>query len=155
MDTGGSTFSSDPSFAGYTGAIQAMFDYVHGYGTNALGNGYFESDGNRNSCFDTETTRNDALLFGEHLGSPPSYSEYLARGMRLLNSPLRDHLNSALNGNASLAGMEQRDYTPYSGAFTPAQSVMFAQSHDASGSYAAHRELQNAYYFMQIGRAHV
>ena len=152
-DTGGSTFSSDPSFAGYTGAIQAMFDYVHGYGTNALGNGYFEGDGNRNSCFDTETTRNDALLFGEHLGSPPSYSEYLARGMRLLNSPLRDQLNSALNGNAALTGMDSRDYTPYAGAFTPAQSVMFAQSHDASGSYAAHRELQNAYYFMHEGEA--
>ncbi len=150
-DTGGSTFSSDPSFAGYTGAIQAMFDYVHGFGTNALGNGYFESDGNRNSCFDPEATRNDAMLFGEHLGSPPSYSEYLARGMRLLNSPLRDQLNSALNGNAALTGMDSRDYTPYFGAFSPAQSVMFAQSHDASGSYAAHRELQNAYYFMHEG----
>ena len=152
-DTGGSTFSSDPSFAGYTGAIQAMYDYINGYGTNALGNGYFETDGNRNSCFDSEAPRNDALLFGEHLGAPPTYAEYLARGMRLLNSPLRDQMNNALNGNASLAGMDSRDYTPYFGAFTPAQSVMFAQSHDASGSYAAHRELQNAYYFMHEGQA--
>ncbi len=149
-DTGGSTFSSDPSFAGYTGAIQAMYDYVHGFGTNTLGNGYTETDGNRNSCFDTETTRNDAMLFGEHLGAPPTYAEYLARGMRLLNSPLRDQMNSALQGNASLTGMDGRDYAP-GGGFTPVQSVMFAQSHDASGSYAAHRELQNAYYFMHEG----
>ena len=139
------------TFNGYCGAIQAMYDYVHGYGTNVVSNGYLEGDDSRNSCFDTEAARNDALLFGEHLGTPPSFGEYITRGMRLLNAPLRDHLNSALNGNASLAGMEQRDYTPYSGAFSPAQSVMFAQSHDASGSYAAHRELQNAYYFMHEG----
>jgi hypothetical protein len=144
---------STATFNGYCGAIQAMFDYVHGYGTNVLGNGYIESDDSRNSCFDTEAPRNDAMLFGEHLGMPPTYSEYINSGMRLLNSPLRDQMNNALNGNASLDGMDQRDYTPYSGAVTPPQSVMFAQSHDASGSYAAHRELQNAYYFMHEGEA--
>jgi len=139
------------TFNGYNGAIQAMFDYVHGYGANVLGNGYTEGDDSRNSCFDTEAPRNDALLFGEHLGTPPSYGEYILAGMRLLNSPLRDQMNNALNGNASLAGMDSRDYTPYGGAFSPVQSVMFAQSHDASGSYAAHREMQNAYYFMHEG----
>jgi glycosidase/archaellum component FlaG (FlaF/FlaG flagellin family) len=152
-DAGDSTFSSETTFSGYTGAIQAMYDYVHGYGTNVLGNGYNESDGNRNSLFDTEATRNDAMIFGEHLGQPPTYDEYLRRGLRLLNSPLRDQMNSALNGSASLAGMDSRDYKPYDTAFSAAQSVMFAQSHDASGSYAAHRELQNAYYFMHEGMA--
>src|SRR4051812_29421472 len=33
---------------GYCGAIQTMFDYVHGYGNNLLGNGYVEGDDNRN-----------------------------------------------------------------------------------------------------------
>jgi hypothetical protein len=142
------------TFNGYCGAIQAMFDYVHGYGTNVLGNGYYETnDDSRNSCFDTEAPRNDALLFGEHLGQPPTYNEYLACGMRLLNSPLRDQMNNALNGNASLSGMDQRDYVPPGSTYTPVQSVMFAQSHDASGSYAAHRELQNAYYFTHEGMA--
>ena len=152
-DAGASTFSSETTFSGYTGAIQAMYDYVHGYGTNVLGNGYNESDGNRNSLFDTEATRNDAMLFGEHLGQPPTYDEYLRRGMRLVNSPLRDKMNDALNGNSSLGGLDSRDYKPYDSAFSAAQSVMFAQSHDASGSYAAHRELQNAYYFMHEGMA--
>ena len=46
--------TDDPSFAGYTGAIQAMYDYVHGYGSNVTGNGYVETDGNRNSLFNTE-----------------------------------------------------------------------------------------------------
>ena len=144
---------STATYNGYCGAIQAMYDYVHGYGTNAVGNGYLEADDSRNSCFNSEAVRNDALLFGEHLGQPPSYSEYIANGMRLLNSPLRDQMNSALNGSASLQSMDQPGYTPYSGAIDPRQSVMFAQSHDASGSYAAHRELQNAYYFMHEGEA--
>ena len=99
---------STATWSGYTGGIQAMFDYVHGFGTNVLGNGYFEPDNSRNSCFDTEAPRNDALLFGEHLGQPPTFSEYLARGMRLLNAPLRDQLNSALGGSASLSGMGLR-----------------------------------------------
>lgn len=135
------------SWNGYCGAIQAMFDYVHGYGANVLGNGYDESDDSRNSCFDTEAPRNDALIFGEHLGEPPTYGEYIARGMRLLNSPLRDRMNSALGGDSSLSGLDQRSF----GAISPVQSVMFAQSHDASGCCATHRDLQNAYYFLHEG----
>jgi len=134
------------SWNGYTGGIQAMFDWVHGYGTNVTGNGYFEPDDSRNSCFDSEAPRNDALLFGEHLGEPPTYSEYLARGMRLLGTPLRDQMNSALGGGC-LNGMDGRDFGP----FSPVKSVMFAQSQDASGCCATHREMQNAYYFMREG----
>ena len=137
---------STPTWNGYCGAIQAMFDYVHGYGTNVLGNGYFEADDSRNSDFDTEAPRNDALIFGEHLGEPPTFSEYINAGMRLLNAPLRDQMNAALGGG-SLAGLDQRDV----GAISPVQSVMFAQSQDASGCCATHRELQNAYYFMHEG----
>jgi len=138
---------------GYCGAIQAMFDYVHGYGNNVTGNGYVEGDDNRNSLFDTEAPRNDAMLFGEHLGQAPNltYAEYIIRGMRLLNAPLRDKMNDALNGNSTLAGLDGRDYVPYSGAIDSVQGVQFAQSQDASGSYAAHRELQNAYYLMHEG----
>ncbi len=137
---------STVTWNGYCGAIQAMFDYVHGYGTNVLGNGYSESDDSRNSAYDTEAPRNDALIFGEHLGQPPTFSEYITRGMRLLNAPLRDQMNSALGGG-SLSGLDQRDF----GAISPVQSVMFAQSQDASGCCATHRELQNAYYFMHEG----
>ena len=66
--------------------------------------------------------------------------------MRLLGTPLRDQMNSALGGGC-LNGMDARDF----GAFSPAQSVMFAQSQDASGCCATHREMQNAYYFMHEG----
>ena len=131
---------------GYCGAIQTMFDYIHGYGNNLLGNGYVEGDDNRNSCYDAEATRNDALIFGEHLGEPPSYDDYLGRGMRLLDNPLRNNLNNILgNPSASLAGYEMRD----AGGFSAPNRVMHAASHD--NGYSNHRELQNAYYFFREG----
>src|SRR5262249_43498356 len=116
---------------GYTGGIQAMFDYVHGYGNNVSSNGYVEPDDNRNSVFDTEAPRNDAMLFGEHLGAPPSFSEYLSRGMRLLNAPLQSWMNNALGSGASLSGLDGRDFAP-GGAFSQVQAVQFAQSQDQS-----------------------
>ncbi len=131
---------------GYCGRIQSMFDWVHGYGNNVLGNGYVEGDDNRNSNYDSEAVRNDALIFGEHLGEPPSYDDYLGRGMRLLDNPLRNNLNNILgNPSSSLAGYEQRD----AGGFSAPNRVMHAQSHD--NGYANHRDLQNAYYFFREG----
>ncbi len=153
---------SFPSWSGYTGGIQAMFDWVHGYGTNVTGNGYMEPDDMRNSCYDSEAPRNDALLFGEHLGPPPSMSEYLANGMRLLNTPLRNVMNGTLgNPGASLFGLDAANYTPpaeYDSengvsypCFSAQQGVQFAQNQDASGAYANHRDLQDAYYSMHEG----
>ena len=142
------TFFGDTSAttSGYVGAIQTMFDFVHGYGANVDSNGYVEPDNNRNSCFDSETTRNDALLFGEHLGEPPGFTGYIDRGMRLLGSPLHYSLNNTL-GTGSLSGLEQRD--PSVATFSPINSVLFAQSHD--DGVANHRELHNAYNFFHEG----
>ncbi len=143
-----SAFFGDTSATanGYVGGIQTIFDYVHGYGNNFIGNGYVETNDNRNSCFDAEAVRNDALLFGEHLGEPPSYSDYLWRGMRLLDSPLSGRLNTVLgNPSESLFGLDQPD----SGGFAVANRVMYAQSHD--NGFANRRELQLAYMFMREG----
>ena len=143
-----SSFFGDTSAttSGYVGGVQTIYDYVHGYGNNVTGNGYVEADDNRNSCFDSEVPRNDALLFGEHLGEPPPYSDYFARGMRLVDSPLSGTLNNVLgNPSASLIGLDQRD----SGGFTAPNRVMYAQSHD--NAFANHRELQLAYMFSREG----
>ncbi len=137
---------STATFNGYMGGIQAIFDSVHGYGTNVAGNGYMESDDNRNSCFDTEAPRNDAMLFGEHLGPPPTYSEYINTGMRLLNTPLRTTLDSALSGG-SLSGLDARDYGPFSAI----QGVQLAQDQDHALCCVSHRELHDAYNFMHEG----
>ncbi len=128
--------TKDTNSAGFAGNVQLQFDLTHGF-----------TDANyRDSNFDAEAPRNDALIFGEHLGEPPSYNEYIDAGMRLLDVPLRNYLNNVLgNPSATLAGLEQRDF----GGFSAAVRVMHAQSHD--NDYAAHRELQNAYYFAREG----
>lgn len=159
-NTGANTFSDDPSFSGYTGGIQAMYDFTHGYGSNVTGNGYLETDGNRNSLFNTEAPRNDAMLFGEHVSPVPDFQQYLAVGMRLCNQPLYNQFNVAFSGNAGLGGMDGRDYappdefpcggTPYP-CYSTARSVMFPQTHDTGSCCPVHQELQDAYYFMHEG----
>ncbi|HWD19042.1 MAG TPA: alpha-amylase family glycosyl hydrolase [Verrucomicrobiae bacterium] len=135
---------------GFCGAVQTMFDYVHGYGHNVTGNGYAEADDNRNSIFDTEAPRNDALLVGEHLGEPPSYGEYIDRGMRLLNAAGQNALNGIIGvPGATMSGLD----SPNWGAIIGFQGVQFSQSADntyAGVSYAA-RALQSAYNFMRVG----
>jgi hypothetical protein len=158
-NTGSSTFTDDPSFSGYTGGVQAMYDAVHGYGNNVTGNGYVEADGNRNSLFDTEAPRNDAMLFGEHVSPVPDFQQYLAVGMRLCNQPLYNQMNTALSGNAGFQGMDGRDYapgpdycngTPYA-CYSAAQSVMFPQTQDGGSCCPVHQELQDVYYFLHEG----
>jgi hypothetical protein len=152
--------TDDPSFAGYTGAIQAMYDYVHGYGSNVTGNGYVETDGNRNSLFNTETTRNDAMIFGEYepgaIAAGVDFSDYLNSGMRLLNFPLYAQMNNAFGGT-SMAGMDGRDYAPSGGNcdnsanFSPAQAVNLPQTQDPGYCCPANEGLENAYFFMHEG----
>jgi hypothetical protein len=89
--------SKDTDSSGYVGGAQLQFNLTHG----------FNDANHRDSNFDTETPRTDALIFGEHLGEPPAYSEYIDAGMRLLDSPLRNYLNNVLgNPSATLAGLE-------------------------------------------------
>jgi glycosidase len=156
--------TDDPSFAGYTGAIQAMYDYVHGYGSNDVGNGYMETDGNRNSLFNTEAPRNDAMIFGEYepgaLPAGEDFYDYLNSGMRLLNQLLYNQFNNAFNNYTSSPGlynMDGRDYIPprsncdANGNFSAAQAVNFPQTQDNGSCCPAHPELQDAYYFMHEG----
>jgi glycosidase/archaellum component FlaG (FlaF/FlaG flagellin family) len=147
--------TDDPNFGGYTGAIQAMYDYVHGFGTNVTGNGYVETDGNRNSLFNTDTARNDAMIFGEHISPAPAFYDYLNSGMRLQNQPLYSQLNNAFGGGSSVAGMDSRDYYPNysncdgSGNYSAAQGVNFSMNQDYG--YNANLGLEDAYLFMREG----
>jgi hypothetical protein len=153
--------TDDPSFGGYTGAIQAMYDYVHGYGNNVTGNGYVETDGNRNSLFNTESPRNDAMIFGEYipaaLSAGDDFYDYLNSGMRLLNQPLYNQLNSVFNYGSSMSGMDSRDYTPpggncdANGNFSAAQAVNMPQTQDGGTCCPANQGMEDAYYFMHEG----
>lgn len=159
--------TDDPTFAGYTGAIQAMYDFVHGYGNNVTTNGYIETDGNRNSCFNTEAPRNDAMLFGEcdpsALPAGEDYYDYLNSGMRLCNFPLYNEFNNILNnsgGSPGMYGMDGRDYAPSTsqqgncdgnGNFSPAQAVNMPQTQDPGSCCPANETLMNTYFFTHEG----
>ncbi len=135
----GATFGEDKDSSnyGYTGQIQLQFNLTRG----------FDDWGNhRNAVFDTERARDDAMLFGEHLGQPPGFGGYIDAGMRLVDNDLRNNLNNVLgNPSASLSGYDGAG----SGGFAPEHAVMHAQSHD--NSFAARRELQHAMYFTRAG----
>ncbi|MDD2240688.1 MAG: alpha-amylase family glycosyl hydrolase [Kiritimatiellae bacterium] len=127
-------FGDDASDAGYLGQIQWQFNHTHGY-----------SDSNhRDSNFNTEIPRDDALLFGEHLGQPPGYDGYVSAGMRLVDNDLRNQLNWRFSAG-DLTGYD----TAGAGGFSPYVGVMHAQSHD--NDYVDRKELQHAYYFLRQG----
>jgi len=126
----------DSSDAGYLGGIQRQFNITRGY-----------SDANhRDSVFDAESGRDDAMVFGEHLGSPPGYSGYWDSGMRLVDNDLRSKLNGVLGSPwGTLQGLD----SPGGGGFSPSLGVMHANSHDSD--YSAMRQLQHALYYTREG----
>lgn len=131
----------DESDAGYCGQAQLAFNRARGFNGDGLDNNH------RDSVFDTERPRDDAMMFGEHLGEPPGFFGYIDAGMRLKDAPLRDRLNGMLGEPwGTLAGLEQ----PGGGSqFGPGQSVQFAHSHDSD--YARARHLQYAFYMTRAG----
>ncbi len=134
----GATYGADKDTSdyGYSGQIQRQFNITRG----------FSDTNHRDTVFDTQKPRDDAMLFGEHLGQPPGYQGYIDAGMRLVDNDLRSQLNSRLgNPSAGLDGFDQ----PGWGGFPANISVMHAQSHDSD--YAARRELQHAFYFTRAG----
>ena len=135
----GATFGADRdrSNYGYLGQAQEQFNLTRGFS---------DWDNHRDTVFDTERPRDDAMMFGEHLGSPPAVEDYINAGMRLLDNDLRHHLNSQLgNPWGTLAGMDESG----SHGFATGSSVMHAQSHDSD--FAARRELQHAFYLTRGG----
>ena len=127
----------DRSGAGYMGQAQEQFN---------ISRGFSDWNNHRDSVFDTEQGRDDAMMFGEHLGQPPGYGGYWDAGMRLVDNDLRSALNNRLgNPSNSLAGFDQ----PGAGGFAPGLGITHAQSHDSD--YAARRELQHAYYLTRAG----
>ena len=48
------------------------------------------------------------MIFGEHLGEPPAYGPYINAGMRLIDNPLKNNLDSRLgNPSNGLWGYDQ------------------------------------------------
>jgi len=128
----------DTSNDGYTGGIQWQFNRTRG----------FSDSNHRDSVFDEKRGRDDAMVFGEHLGSPPGYGGYWDAGMRLVDNDLRSKLNGVLgNPSAGLQGLDKSDYG--SSGFGASLGVMHANSHD--NDYAAQIYWQHAYYMLREG----
>ncbi len=159
------------SWYGFTGGLQTIFDYIHGYGYNNPISGYNNTTGNRASCYDTEAIRNDAMIFGEDLGdnpgSPPgaeSYDEYFYRGARLEDIQLHNKLyvpvSSILAGGGSLTGFEQVvpnwgscNFSAYDDGcdFDQSHREMFVGTHDGGVSGTQNRTIVMPYVFMREG----
>lgn len=128
--------NKDTSDAGYIGGIQRQFNITRG----------FNDSNHRDSVFDEKRPRNDAFVFGEHLGAPPGYGGYFDAGMRLVDNDLRSILNNRLgNPNATLTGLD----SPGAGGFPPSLGVTHANSHDSD--FAAQKEWQHAFYMTREG----
>jgi hypothetical protein len=136
-------FGVDDSQVGYVGGMQRQFNLTRGFN---------DWDNLRDTVFDTEKPRNDAMVFGEHLGAPPGFGGYISAGMRLKDAPLRDHLNGILGSPwGDLSGMDQTGFSghpDFNGA-GHAVGVQFPHSHDSD--YASARELQYAYIMTRAG----
>ncbi|MES2924789.1 MAG: alpha-amylase family glycosyl hydrolase [Verrucomicrobiota bacterium] len=123
---------------GYNGQIQEQFNISRGFG---------DWNNHRDTLYNSEyQSRDDAMLFGEHLGSPPAEGGYLSAGMRIANDNI---LNAVKNGmGASLAGYDQ---TNHAGFGTTSQSVAYVMSHDNNYLYGGDRPLAHAYILTREG----
>src|SRR5260221_14587158 len=104
------------------------------------------------------------MIFGEYIPSALSqatvnsadFYDYLNSGMRLLNQPLYNQLNSVIGGS-SMSGMDQRDYTPPgsncdgNGNFSTAQGVNMPQTQDGGTCCPVNEAMEDAYLFMHEG----
>ena len=145
----GASFGGDRDYNdyGYLGQAQRQFNITRGFNDSKFNATPQGSNVNlRESFFDTEKPRHNAMMFGEHLGEPPAYGDYFNAGMRLVNNPLQSAMNGVLgNPSSGLQGLDQ----PGSYGFSDSLGVMYAQSHD--NDYASRRELQFGLYLTRAG----
>ncbi len=134
----GAEYGSDmnQSTYGYCGQIQLQYDLTHGVNPSNL----------RASNFDTEVPRTNAIIFGEHLGSPPPQDPYINAGMRLLDNDLSGTLSGDLPFGP-LTGLDQ----PGGGGLPEGQNCTVAYVQSADYGYAAKQQLQYAFVLTRAG----
>ena len=133
----GAEYGSDKNSStyGYLGQISQQFKLTRGF-----------SDTNyRDTVFNTELPRDDAMFFGEHLGGTPQ-QPYIDAGMRLLDNSLSGTLNGDL-ATGPLNGLDADGGGGISGG--SGVEVGYAQS--ADNGYAEKRQLQYAFLLTRAG----
>lgn len=123
---------------GYNGQIQEQFN---------VSRGFSDWNNHRDSLFNSEyQSRDDAMLFGEHLGSPPAEGPYLAAGMRIANDNILNGVKNSIG--SSLLGYDQPD----NGGFgTASQRVNYVMSHDNNYLFSGDRPLAHAHILTREG----
>lgn len=129
--------NKDSDSSGYLGHIQWQYNMTHGYS---------DWSNHRDTVFNTSAPRDDAMVFGEHLGSPPGLDGYIAAGMRLVDNPLRNTLVNAIS-SYTLNGYDAAGY----GGLSAGTGVMHSQSHDNVPLSMDRRPLEQAFYMMREG----
>jgi glycosidase len=121
----------DSSNEGYVGQIQLQHNLTHGFD---------DWDNHRDSVFVLDAPRNDAMLYGEHLSSPPAEGPYLDRGMRIANDWFLNSIK--FNVADSLQYVDQRGWGIYNGE--PFHVAHYVMSHDNNYLEAPDRKLAHA-----------
>lgn len=118
----------DYSNAGYNGSIQEHFNAVRGY--SDWGN-------HRDSLFNADAARDDALLFGEHLGAPPALDGYLNAGMRVAGDQMANAIQNSIGDD--LSGLDQGGFGHSFG--NAALSMSYVMSHDNNYLFGGDRAM--------------
>ena len=133
---GKQTWPKDDSNWGYGGQIQEQFNITRGFS---------DWDNHRDTCYGDQARRDDALLFGEHLGAPPGGDGYVNAGMRMANDDLLNHVKH--NIGSGLWGMD----TPGFGTWGVGEAMMYVMSHDNNYLWGGDREAAYAYILHRAG----
>lgn len=132
--------TKDRSGYGYTGEIQEQFN---------LTRGFTDWDNHRDTLFASSgSPRNDAFLFGEHLGSPPAEGPYLEAGMRIANDAILNTVKNSIGSN--LSGSDQANWGAYG---TSSQRVNYVMSHDNNYLWPTDRPAAFAHLLLREGTA--
>jgi hypothetical protein len=115
----GKTYDTDKDRSnwGYCGGVQEQFNVSRGYSDWA---------NHRDTVFNDQQARDDAMFFGEHISAPPDQGPYLDAGTRIADNDIMGNLTYACSAWGSLSGQDQ----PGNNTMGWNLEVLFVGSHD-------------------------
>ncbi len=128
----------DASNAGYIGQIQEQFNITRGFS---------DWNNHRDTIFNSHyQSRDDAMIFGEHLGAPPAEGPYLEAGMRIANDNLLNAVRNTIGSD--LTGYDNPQFGLWG---QPNQVANYVMSHDNAWLWAGDRPLAHAHLLARQG----
>ena len=128
----------DRSNWGYCGQIQEQFNITHGYS---------DWSNHRDTNFDLTLGRDDAVMWGEHLGAPPNPGPYVDAGMKIANDDFLNNTGGFAGIGSTLAGYDQ----PGRFTFGVNAGMMYCLSHDNNYMAGSERPAAHQYMLLRAG----